>query len=289
MSWRVVVISKRAKLEYKMDYLVVRSDQVVKIHLSEIHTVIVESTAVSLTAMLLSKLQERKIKVVFCDINRNPESELVPYYGCHNSSEKIKRQLAWDEEFKRIVWTAIVKEKIQNQAKLIQDLKPEAYQRLQTYLLQVEPGDRTNREGQAARVYFNALFGSRYSRNSESAVNAALNYGYTILLSAINREIVCNGYLTQLGICHDNVFNHFNLSSDLIEPLRPLVDGKASSWEPFEELTPAHKLELVDLLNEKVSINNKIYYFQDALSIYCKSVLDSIEAQDVSLIRFITL
>lgn len=272
-----------------MDYLVVRSDQVVKIHLSEIHTVIVESTAVSLTAMLLSKLQERKIKVVFCDNNRNPESELVPYYGCHNSSEKIKRQLAWDEEFKRIVWTAIVKEKIQNQAKLIQDLKPEAYQRLQTYLLQVEPGDRTNREGQAARVYFNALFGSRYSRKSESAVNAALNYGYTILLSAINREIVCNGYLTQLGICHDNVFNHFNLSSDLIEPLRPLVDGKASSWEPFEELTPAHKLELVDLLNEKVSINNKIYYFQDALSIYCKSVLDSIEAQDVSLIRFITL
>ena len=53
MSWRVVVISKRAKLEYQMGYLVVRTEAITKIYLNEISTLIIESTAVSLTASLL--------------------------------------------------------------------------------------------------------------------------------------------------------------------------------------------------------------------------------------------
>ena len=52
----------------------------------------------------------------------------------------------------------------------------------------------------------------------------ALNYGYSIILSSFTREIVANGYITQLGLFHDNMFNQFNLASDLMEPFRPLVD-----------------------------------------------------------------
>lgn len=289
MSWRVVVISRRAKLEYKMNYLVVRDDQVVKIHLSEIHTVIIESTAVSLTAMLLSQFQEKKIKVIFCDNNRNPESELIPYYGCHNSTEKIKNQLAWNDEFKKLIWVEIVREKIKNQAQLIKDLKEESYQLLIKYLEGILPGDSSNREGQAARVYFNTLFGPNYSRKSNNQINAALNYGYTILLSAINREIVCNGYLTQLGISHDNIFNPFNLSSDFIEPLRPLVDKKVFSWGKFEEFDSDCKMELVNLLNEKVRIDDKNFHFLNALEIYCKSILNAMGAENISIMKFIEL
>lgn len=115
MSWRIVVISNNAKLEYKMEYMIVRQSEITKIHLSEISMLIVESTAVSLTAGLLSELTKRKIKVIFCDEKRNPSSELVSYYGSHDTSNKIRKQIAWRQNTKEAVWTEIVSEKIRKQ------------------------------------------------------------------------------------------------------------------------------------------------------------------------------
>lgn len=54
MSWRIVVIDSKAKLTYKNDYLVVRNDNIRRIHLSEINTVIVNSTAVVITSYLIN-------------------------------------------------------------------------------------------------------------------------------------------------------------------------------------------------------------------------------------------
>ena len=52
MSWRTVVVTGCAKLDFKMDYLVVRKqDNINRIHLSEIGILIIESTSVSLTAV----------------------------------------------------------------------------------------------------------------------------------------------------------------------------------------------------------------------------------------------
>ncbi len=49
MGWRIVSISSLCKLDYKMDYLVVRErDETTRIHLSEIDVLILESTAISL-------------------------------------------------------------------------------------------------------------------------------------------------------------------------------------------------------------------------------------------------
>ena len=79
MSWRIVVISKRAKLDYQLGYLVVRNEEVTKIHLSEISTILIESTAATVTTSLLAELTKKKIKVIFCDEKRNPSSKLVGY------------------------------------------------------------------------------------------------------------------------------------------------------------------------------------------------------------------
>ena len=95
---------------------------------------------------------------------------------------------------------------------------------LSSYLQQIAWNDETNREGHAAKVYFNALFGLDFTRTEDNLINAALNYGYSIILSSFTREIVANGYITQLGLFHDNMFNQFNLASDLMKPFRPLVD-----------------------------------------------------------------
>lgn len=116
MGWRTVVISSTAKLDYQMGYLVIRKDDVTKIHLSEIENLMVESTAVSLTAALLCELTKKKIKVVFCDEKRNPSSELIGYYGAHDTSLKVRNQIAWSEDIKKHVWTEIVTEKIRKQA-----------------------------------------------------------------------------------------------------------------------------------------------------------------------------
>ena len=197
MSWRTVVISSSAKLDYHMGYMVVRKDEEIKIHISEISILIIESTAVSLTAALLSELTKKKIKVIFCDEKRNPSSELVSYYGAHDTSEKIRRQMAWTNDVKSIIWTEIVREKILKQAKHLDEWNLAEAEMLYNYINEIEIGDASNREGHAAKVYFNALFGKDFTRTEENSINAALNYGYGIILSTFNREIVSNGYITQ--------------------------------------------------------------------------------------------
>ena len=225
MSWRTVVITSRCKLDYKMGFMVVRGEDTKRIFLDEMAVLLIENPAVSLTGCLLEALTEKKVKVIFCDSRRNPAAELVPYRNCYDTSRKIKAQIAWRDDVKGAAWADIVSEKIRKQEEYLSDLgKNGEAALLRSYLPRVEFADATNREGHAAKVYFNALFGMDFTRSEENVTNAALNFGYSILLSAFNREVSSHGYLTQLGIFHDNMFNHFNLSCDLMEPFRVLVD-----------------------------------------------------------------
>ena len=285
MSWRTVVISSNAKLDYQIGYLVIRGQETKKVHLNEIKTLIIESTAVSLTSYLLSELTKNKVKVIFCDEKRNPSSELLPYYGSHDTSFKIRNQIVWDDFSKKDVWTQIVKEKILQQALLLQNLGCAEADMLLTYRDDVVQGDITNREGHAAKVYFNALFGKQFTRTEENPTNAALNYGYSILLSMFNREIVSNGYLTQLGLFHDNMFNPFNLASDLMEPFRPLVDEYVWRMKP-EYFETDEKHELLKIITQEVAIAGRKEVLDNAIKIYVKSVFDVLENANDTTIRF---
>lgn len=286
MSWRTVVISNRAKLDLQMGFLVVRGERTTKIHIGEIAILLIESTAVSLTASLLAELTKRKVKVIFCDEKRNPSSELVSFYGSHDTSNKIRKQIVWKQQAKEAIWTEIVAEKIRKQKSLLEIKgKEEEANLLLEYLRELELNDATNREGHAAKVYFNALFGMDFTRTADNMINAALNYGYAIILSAFNREVTANGYLTQLGIFHDNMFNQFNLSSDLMEPFRVLVDW----WVLKMTMTGfghEEKMRIVNLLNHEIEIDERTQYVSNAIKIYCKSVFDALNENDSSLIRF---
>ncbi|WP_028258279.1 type II CRISPR-associated endonuclease Cas1 [Veillonella montpellierensis] len=287
MSWRTVVISRCAKLDFKMNYMIVRQEgEVHKIYIHEIYVLIIESTAVSMTAALLYALIKEKVKVIFCDPTRNPVAELVSYYGSHNTSGRCREQMEWTERDKVLLWTDIVRSKIRNQARLLERKGLEAYRLLESYIGDVRLGDETQREGHAAKVYFNALFGTSFTRDEESNINAALNYGYAILLSAINREVVALGYLTQFGLCHSNQFNPFNFSCDLIESLRGLVDKTVVDMD-LTHFTKDEKYQLVNLLSEEVIIDKQRHVLSGAIRIYCKSVMDALTASDLSLVRFI--
>lgn len=197
MSWRVVVISNRCKLDLSMNYMVVRGEETKRVSLNEIAILIIENNAVSMTGCLLSALVDKKVRVILCDGKGNPQAELIPYYGCHNDARKIKLQLQWEVSAKESIWTRIVKEKIANQEKLLERTECPEHELLSQYIEQIRPGDITNREGHAAKVYFNALFGKKFNRDDEeNIINAALNYGYSLILSAVNREVSSKGYLT---------------------------------------------------------------------------------------------
>lgn len=286
MSWRTVVISNRCKLDLSMGYMVVRGEETMRVFLDELGVLIIENSAVSMTGCLLSALTEKKVKVIFCDEKRNPSSELVPYYGSYDSSKKIRSQIAWTTACKGAVWTEIITDKISNQAKHLSSLHlEEASALLREYITQIQYNDETNREGHAAKVYFNALFGSKFSRGQENSINAALNYGYSLLLSLFNREITAGGYLTQLGIHHDNVFNTFNLSSDLMEPFRILVDRKVVDMQP-NEFGKDEKRELLSLMEKELVIVNTKQVLPNAVKLYVRSVTEALNQGEVSLIQF---
>lgn len=287
MSWRTVVITGIAKLEYRLGFLNVRkASGITRIHISEIGILLIESTTVSLTSALISELMKKKIKVIFCDEKHHPESELISYYGSHDTSMKVKQQLQWNDFIKQEVWASIVTEKIKKQMQYLYELGyKEQGDLLNSYMVDVNQGDTTNREGHAAKVYFHALFGLNFTRSTDCITNAALNYGYGILLSCFTREIVANGYLTQLGLFHDNIFNHFNLASDLMEPYRILVDKMVVEAD-FQKFEHDEKMQLISLLNKEIIVDGKKHTVLNGIKIYCKSIFDALNERDLSYIRY---
>ncbi len=286
MGWRTVVVSRSSKLDLRLGYMVVRdSEQTVRIHIDEISVLVVENTATSITTALMSELTKKKVKVIFCDEKRNPSSELAPYYGCHDCTIKLRKQLQWNKKTKEWVWTTIVSRKIRMQAENLDFFGLNESSLLYRYIDEIEFDDSTNREGHAAKVYFNAMFGKDFSRSDETPINAMLDYGYSIILSCINREVVANGYLTQLGIFHDNMFNQFNLSCDLMEPFRPIVDRKVKNYMP-QKFESEEKRCILELLSSELVIDGRKNTMLNAIKIYTKSVLDALEENDVAHIKF---
>lgn len=285
-GWRVIVVTGRGKLDLRYNSISIRRDNGTDfIHIGEVNTLILETTTISITAALMCELINQKVKVIFCDEKSNPHFELLPFYGSHDCSAKIKEQIAWTDFLKESLWTIIVTEKIENQMKLLKKLNKEEYRILQEYASQIEHNDNTNREGHSAKIYFSALFGNNFSRNKENSLNAFLNYGYQLLLSTFNKEIVANGYLTQIGIFHKNMFNYYNLSSDLMEPFRVIVDELAYKENP-QKFEKDEKRKLQNILNLKFRINNVNHYLSDVIKIYTKSIFDALSSNDLSLVRF---
>ncbi len=288
MTWRTVVVTNRCKLSYKNNYLIIRNEENNMIHLSEIGTIIIDSTLVSITTYLLAELVQRKIKILFCDEKRNPISELIPIYGSHNTSKRVLNQTCWDTAVKSTIWSKIIKNKINNQALLLEKLEKEEANMLYVYSREVQEDDISNREGHAAKVYFNSIFGKNFIRHKSDDINAALDYGYSILASSISKEVVSNGCITQLGIKHKNEFNYFNLSYDIIEPFRAIVDNIVVDNIGCE-FDKDYRYKLIGVLNSKMEIEGKSYYLTNAIQIYVKGILNALDEGDPDLVPYIKI
>ena len=288
MGFRAVCIENRCKCSYTSGYLVVvNGDKTTKIHLSEIASLTFATTQLYVSGYLMSELAKSKIPVVFCDEKSFPIAESLPLHGAHNCAGRVADQLDWTVPSKKRLWQKVIKDKIGAQAEvLVLDGHLSEARRLGEYADDVRSGDPTNREAAAAALYFATLFGSGFSRDADNAVNAALNYGYSVLLSKVSRELVSRGFLTQTGICHRNEFNQWNFPCDLMEPFRPLVDWIVLS-SGIQDFNVELRRLLVDMMNRDVSYEGGRYKMGSVIGLYVRGCLDVLEkkiaADDVSL------
>ena len=198
------------------------------------------------------------------------------------------------QRFKDLLWKKIIQKKIENSGLVLEKQGPKRDLKwIKNQLKKVENGDKTNREGAVAKYFFRKLYGVDFVRFSDDNINSALNYGYKILNSALSRTIISYGLNDHLGIKHCGPTNWFNLSSDFIEPLRPIVDhwmvNNLSLLEKGNNLSSQTREEIAKIIYYPVKINNiktKVYI---AIDVMIKSFISCLKENKVGKIKLPTL
>ena len=228
MLKRSLVFSSPANLSLKDRQIVISlkesPEDKITAPIEDIGVVIIDNPAVSITIPLLNDLADNNVIVIICNSKGVPSSTLLSFGTNHYQGEILQSQIDITEPLKKGLWKQIVESKIKNQAALLNKLGKRG-DKLKPYYNNVKSGDVDNREGIAARIYFQELFGKGFVRErSQEGINALLNYGYTILRAATARAVVGSGLFPGIGLYHHNRSNSFPLVDDLIEPYRPFVD-----------------------------------------------------------------
>lgn len=222
-----------------------------QVPLDDIGAVIASTPAVSWTNQALAALAERGAPVVICGRDFNPAAFLLPVTGHHAQGDRFAAQAMATRPMRKRLWADIVRAKIRAQAAALEragaDPKP-----LRQLVTRIRSGDTGNIEAQAAQRYWPALNGPDFRRDREAGgLNAALNYGYTVLRAATARSVVAAGLHPSLGLHHQSKGSSLRLADDLMEPFRPAVDliARDLAAEGLTGLDPAAKRRLAAVLN----------------------------------------
>ena len=288
--WRTLIVTAGEKLTVKDNWLHVYSpQQEARVPIGDLYSVVVDNRQALLSVSVLTRLAQAGVHLLLCDEKHLPGAELLPLGLHYRPLTVLQKQMALPQPFKDQLWQRIVMAKIQNQAKVLQlaGVGSGKAQKLEELALRVLPGDAGNREAQAAKLYFPALFGAGFTRTQADVTNAALNYGYAIIRSAVSKTVAGYGYSGVLGLHHSGPGNAFNLADDLMEPLRPLVDlwTDAHCDDLYEELTRDNRRGLNDLVNQAVVFDGRKMRVRYAIDQYVKSLTSAIEGQDAGLLR----
>ena len=255
MSWRNVVIGSPAKLSLRQNHLVIGQKEEVEIPLEDISVIIVETEQALITSSLLDVLAEKDIPLFTCGKSHLPSGLLVSYQGHCRFLKVLKGQLEQTLPFRKNCWRLVVRQKINNQAACLEILGKKGADELRAIATDVRSGDKENRESTAARIYFDSYM-PQTTRQEDNCVNAALNYGYSIMRGAVARSLTSYGFLCAVGIHHKNELNSFNLADDFMETLRPVVDlWTARNIEEGQSFTIKDRTALVSLLNSPITID----------------------------------
>ncbi len=243
--------------------------------IEDIGCVVLENQMISITLPLLNELVKNNVAVILCDNKMMPTSMLQNLDANTTQAESLKFQLAVTDPMKKQVWKQIIESKIKNQAAVLA-LAGKNKDILKPYYNNVKSGDSDNREGLAAKIYWNSLLGNSFKREREGcSPNSLLNYGYSILRAAVARALLGSGLLPNLGIFHKSRYNAFPLADDVMEPYRPFVDEIV--YRLYEngitELNKESKSEIMRVLNCDVNIGKVKRPLQIALTMTTASLV----------------
>lgn len=279
MSWRTLFIEESEELSLYLDNVKVRrasSDFVFP--LSDLLIILIDNYKTIITVKLITACAIRNIPIIVCGDNHHPLCIIHPLSGHYVGSKVLNEQISWTIDQKNTIWMTIIQHKIAKQLFVLKqfDKSQESWALLQNYINSVQDGDSTNREGLAAKVYFRALFGDGFSRREDSALNACLDYGYSVFRAIISKTVVAKGLCPQLGIFHRGAQNDFNLLDDILELFRSVVDGFVyARFRDVKIFVRECRLEILKMLDgkiqfgtQKLSIGNIIEKTIDSLLTY---------------------
>lgn len=290
MNFRVIYISNPCSLNFKNNSLLVKNEQgETLVPLSDISTILIDNLQTNISSFLLSKLSENKIVSIVVDERHLPCGILLPFNGKIRMLEAYKYQMNLSDDFIGNLWIKIVKNKIENQARVLEYSNQLGFIKLKNYIQKIKPHDTTNIEGSTALLYWKLLFSDSldyYTRNLDNIRNSALNYGYAILRSIIANSLACKGFILHQGIHHINQQNQFNLADDIIEPFRAFVDIEVYNMFELEGytdevLTKEIKKRLLGIVDSVVVINNEKFTLLNGIDKYTDSLFNSFKNQNI--------
>ena len=228
MVKRTLSFSRPCVLSLKNCQMVIKMkddpDFIRTVPVEDIGFVLLENQQISITMPLLNALADNNAAVIVCTDKMMPNAMLLNLDSNSVQGERYRDQINASEPLKKNLWKQTVEAKIRNQAALLDKLDKDGSQ-LKPYWQNVKSGDADNREGIAAKIYWDALFGDDFMRyRTGGSPNEMLNYGYTVLRAAVARSLMGSGLFPAFGIYHRNRYNAFPLADDIMEPYRPFVD-----------------------------------------------------------------
>ena len=280
MGFRTVEISKPSEVHIVQGQLeVTQSDKVVTVPVEDIQQITMIGSSIRLSSKDLSMLVNEKITITTLDNSYLPTAIVIPFEGNARQSKVMHAQVALSKKFYGELWLQIIKQKILNQQKCLFLLNIDSSNDLLKTLENLTIRNVDQREAIAAKNYFQSLFNNEFTRDSESPMNAKLNYGYAIVRSTIIRTLVGLGFHPTFGIHHNSQLNAFNLADDLIEPFRPIVDLCAYHLEGKEvRLSKAERKALTQVLHHSCLLEGKktsvVYAIEELCYVLKRIVLD---------------
>ncbi|MCE5772838.1 type II CRISPR-associated endonuclease Cas1 [Staphylococcus pseudintermedius] len=244
----------------------------------EIEAIIFDHYKSYFSHKLVIKCIENDIAIIFCDKKHSPLTQLISSYGMTHRLQRIQSQFQLSGRTRDRIWKKIVVNKIINQSKCLENnLHNENVKSLVNLAKDVSSGDKSNKEAQAARIYFKDLYGKQFKRGRyNDIINSGLNYGYSILRSFIKKELALHGFEMSLGINHRSKENPFNLADDIIEVFRPFVDNivyEIVFKKNINTFDVNEKKLLLNVLYEKCIIDKKVVRLLDSVKIVIQSLI----------------
>ncbi len=278
MGWKIINLEKAYSAKVYLDNLFLTEERgSFTIPLNDIDTLIINSFRILISGRLLSKAIEYNINIIFCNEKHVPVGQLTNLNGHFKTLKIFEAQLKWSKEFKLRFWKSIIQNKIKNQQMVLKKIKinPVIIGMFDEYILNVKSGDVTNREGHAAKVYFNQIFEKGFKRFNNDYVNSLLNYGYAVLRSYFCRTIIQKGLDPRISFFHKSQGNYYALASDLMEPFRPFVDWWIiNNLNDDDVLNSDIKKEIVKHFNSQVRIGKKLYFINNAIELFIDNLIN---------------